>query len=50
MTDPRAVNPYDLLPYRRKIKKFDETGLTETMKLLKSVREMKLDNAVLQAT
>jgi hypothetical protein len=50
MTEARVINPYDLLPYRRKIKKFDETGITETMKLLKTVREMKLDNNILKAT
>lgn len=49
MADSKT-NPYELLNYRRKIKRFEETGITDSMKLIKTVREMKLDNNILKAT
>ena len=36
--DKDKANPWEVLGYRRKIKKFEETGIVESMKLLKRVR------------
>lgn len=36
------INPYEIVDIRRKIKKYEETGIQETMKLVKKLREWKL--------
>lgn len=48
--DKDKTNPWEVLSYRRKIKKFDETGIVESMKLLKRVREMGLTTKMLACT
>ena len=44
------VNPWEILNYRRKIKRLEETGVVESMKLLKRVREMQLSTKMLACT
>lgn len=44
------INPYELIEMRRKIKKYEDTGIQETMKLVKKLREMSLDPKMLQLT
>jgi hypothetical protein len=44
------INPYEIVEMRRSIKKFEEVGVQETMKIVKKLREMKLDNEMLVLT
>jgi hypothetical protein len=50
MAETKDINPFDILNYRKKLKQFDQTGITECMKILKTVREMKPDNKMLKCT
>ena len=43
-------DPWEVLELRRKIKRFNKTGVEESMKILKRVRNMKLDNKMLQCS
>jgi hypothetical protein len=38
MSESRQVNPMEILRYRQKLKRIDQTGIPECMKLLKTVR------------
>lgn len=49
-SETKSINPHDILAYRRKIKEFEHTGIQETMKILKTVRQMNLDNKMLRCT
>lgn len=48
MIESKEINPFDILAYRKKLKQFEQTGTVECMKILKTVREMKLDNKMLK--
>lgn len=50
MSESKVSNPHEILVLRRKIKKFSDTGVQETMKILKTVRSMNLDNKMLRCT
>lgn len=50
MSETKAINPHEILVFRRKIKRFSDTGIQETMKILKTVRSMNLDNKMLRCT
>lgn len=43
-------NPWDILAFRRKLKKFEAYDLKDSIKLLKKVKEMNLSTKMLKAT
>lgn len=44
MSSKVVVNPYEILQQRRKLKHWKKTTPIECMKILKKVRDMKLEN------
>lgn len=44
------VNPYEVVEMRRQIKNYEGVGVQEAMKVVKKLREMKLDNEMLVLT
>ena len=43
-----SPSPWDVLQLRKMIKKYEKTGVAETMKLLKKLRDMQLDNKMIK--
>ena len=43
-------DPWQVLELRRKLKRYNKIGVEESMKILKKIRNMKLDNKMLQCT
>lgn len=51
MTSGSSQNdPFEVLKLRRRLKAYKKSSTTDTMKLLKRIREMKLDNKMLITT
>jgi hypothetical protein len=44
------VDPFEVLKLRRRLKSYKKSSTTDIMKLLKRIREMKLDNKMLLTT
>jgi hypothetical protein len=44
------ADPFEVLKLRRRLKSYKKSSTTDIMKLLKRIREMKLDNKMLLTT
>lgn len=41
-----SASPWEILSYRKLIKNYQKTGVSETMKILKKVRDMNLNKEI----